>query len=99
MLTVKQLHKIRRIFKKSGQVSKAWIFGSVARNEETEQSDIDLLFVPDRTNKSFSLYDQIRIENQLKEALHKDVDLVVDGNLKDFIAPFVEKEKILIYEN
>ena len=37
-------------------VLKAWIFGSFARGEETPQSDVDILFVPDRSGKPFTLF-------------------------------------------
>ena len=36
-------------------VLKAWLFGSYARGEETEASDIDILIVPDRGVGLFKL--------------------------------------------
>ena len=35
---------------KTQPVLKAWLFGSYARGEATPESDVDILFVPDRTN-------------------------------------------------
>ena len=43
---------------KTQPVLKAWIFGSFARGEETEKSDVDILFVPDRSGKPFTLFTQ-----------------------------------------
>ena len=39
---------------KTQPVLKAWLFGSFARGEETPRSDVDILFVPDRSGKPFT---------------------------------------------
>jgi len=41
---------------KTQPVLKAWLFGSFARGEETPRSDVDILFVPDRSTKPFTLF-------------------------------------------
>jgi uncharacterized protein len=48
------------------------IFGSVARNEETSESDIDILI---RFGKVPSLFEFVRMENDLSEILDRKVDL------------------------
>ena len=55
------------------------VFGSVARGEDTETSDIDLLvdFLP-----GASLVDEFRLENELREFLKIPVDLVSRRGLK-----------------
>ncbi|MBQ7735718.1 MAG: nucleotidyltransferase domain-containing protein, partial [Bacteroidales bacterium] len=40
---------------KTQPVLKAWVFGSYARGEETEDSDVDILVVFDRKNHSVGL--------------------------------------------
>jgi len=53
-------------------VKKAGIFGSVARGEETEESDIDILVeIDDR----MSLLDFVGLKLELEDALGKKVDL------------------------
>lgn len=56
------------------------VFGSVARGEATESSDIDFLvdFEP-----SSSLLDLIHLEEALEELLGVDVDVVSSGALLD----------------
>lgn len=56
------------------------MFGSVARGEADESSDIDLLvdFEPGRT-----LFDQSRLERELEELLGVDVDVISSGALLD----------------
>jgi len=56
------------------------IFGSFARNENTENSDIDILV---RFKKSISLLQLISIENSLSNKLGIKVDLVTEGALKN----------------
>jgi uncharacterized protein len=55
------------------------LFGSVARGQEREGSDIDLLvdFVP-----GSSLFDLLRLNRELEELLGHRVDVVSRGGLK-----------------
>ena len=54
------------------------VFGSVARGEETEGSDIDLLVDMDRGR---SLLDQARLRRAMSELLGVEVDVVTTGGL------------------
>ncbi len=81
---------------KTQPVLKAWLFGSYARGEEREDSDVDILIVLDYSQpvglKFFGMYED------LKELLGRDVDLVVDRTLASFARESVDHDKILIYE-
>ena len=78
-------------------IQRAWLFGSYARNEETDASDIDIMvqFVP---NEKFSLFDYGGIVYQLEELTGHRVDLVQENMLKPVARKSAEKDKILIYE-
>ena len=78
-------------------VEKAWLFGSYARNEQTENSDIDILVRFDET-ENVSLLAHVKIMYELQDLLEIPVDLVTDGTLLPSVAESVDKEKILIYE-
>ncbi len=78
-------------------VLKAWVFGSFARGEETEDSDVDILFVPDRS-QHFSLFTLGGMYMDLKDLLGREVDLISDKGLMPFARPSAERDKILIYE-
>ena len=78
-------------------VTKAWVFGSFARGEETAQSDLDLLVDYDDTKK-LSLLDVVRYKLDLEKLIGRDVDLVQNGCLKPFAIPSVERDKYLVYE-
>lgn len=66
-------------------------FGSVARGESTQESDIDLLvsFSPGAT-----LLDQVGLTEELSELFHCPVDVVSDKALNRHIAEKVLNEAI-----
>ena len=82
---------------KTQPVVKAWLFGSFARGEETQTSDVDILFVPDKT-QHFSLFTMGGMYEDLKELLGREVDLVTVGGLMPFARESADRDKILIYE-
>jgi predicted nucleotidyltransferase len=77
-------------------VLKAWVFGSYARGEEREDSDIDLLVQLDESQRIgirfFGMY------ADLKEILGREVDLVAEGCLMPFAEESANRDKKLIYE-
>jgi hypothetical protein len=81
---------------KTQPVLKAWLFGSFARGEQKEGSDVDILVMLDHSQsvglKFFGMYED------LKELLGRNVDLVTDDALADFARQSVDNDKILIYE-
>lgn len=78
-------------------ISKAWVFGSFARGEETPESDLDLLvdYLPDA---KVSLFDIVRYKLDMESLIHRQVDLVTNGTLRPFALPSAERDKYLIYE-
>ena len=83
---------------KTQPVLKAWLFGSFARGEETPRSDVDILFVPDRSGKPFTLFTHGGMLMDLQELLGRKVDLVEEGSLRPYAAKTANRDKILIYE-
>ena len=82
---------------KTQPVLKAWLFGSFARGEQNVDSDVDILFVPDMSQK-FSLFTLGGMYMDLKELLGREVDLVPEGSLLPFAQETAEQDKKLIYE-
>jgi uncharacterized protein len=80
----------------SKPVKKAYLFGSYARNEAEKGSDIDLLVELDYSKHIGFGFVQMQFD--LEEMLRRKVDLVTDDSLSKYIRPYVDKEKILIYE-
>ncbi|MBR1939927.1 MAG: nucleotidyltransferase domain-containing protein [Bacteroidales bacterium] len=79
-------------------VLKAWVFGSFARGEETEDSDVDLLVQFDRSQKPVTLLTYARMWRGLRESLKREVDLVEDGTLKPYALQSADHDKIMVYE-
>ena len=82
---------------KTQPVLKVWPFGSFARGEQTPESDVDILIVPDRS-QHFSLFTLSGMYEDLKELLGREVDLITDRGLMPFARESAERDKILIYE-
>jgi predicted nucleotidyltransferase len=76
-------------------VQRAWLFGSYARGEQREDSDIDILVAFD---PNVGLFKYAAIYTDLKELLGREVDLVQEGALKPYAAATADRDKILIYE-
>ena len=74
-------------------VKSLYIFGSYAREEQTETSDIDILV---DFSKAPDLLTFIEIEEYLSKQLHNHVDLVPKRKLKPQIKEQVLKEAIAI---
>jgi hypothetical protein len=71
------------------------LFGSVARGEETEESDVDLLV---RFARPKSLLDLVRIEREFSEALGRRVDLLTEGSLSPYLRERILSEAAVVYE-
>lgn len=89
------LENLRNYFK-GKPVLRAYIFGSVSRNEAKEDSDIDILVDLDYSKKIGLQFIQMKID--LERLLQKKVDLVSSRGLSPRIKSYVEKDKELIYE-
>lgn len=69
------------------------VFGSVAKNENTENSDIDFLIDPDPEQ---DLFDVIRLRRALQELLNCDVDIVHSTALHHTIKQEVLASAVLL---
>lgn len=84
--------KILPILKKYG-VTKAGIFGSVVRGEETKESDIDILV---EINTRMSLLDFVGLKLELEDALGIPVDLGEYSAIKPIVKEQILSEEVAI---
>lgn len=84
----------REILKKY-KVKSIALFGSYARNEQKEESDIDFLvdFYGGPT-----LFDFVELQDSLSEVLGKKVSIVSRRGLNKYIGPYILKEAETIGE-
>ena len=73
-------------------VVRAGLFGSLARREETSDSDIDLLI--DFGDNRKTLFDLVDLEEELERALGRKVDLVFYDGLKLRLRQRILEEQI-----
>lgn len=77
-------------------VLKAYLFGSYSRNEADAYSDVDILVDLDYSTHIGLGF--VTMQADLQDKLHKNVDLVSSNGVSAHLYPFIEKDKVLIYE-
>ena len=80
---------------KTQPVLKAWLFGSYSRGEQREDSDVDILIVPDQ---GVGLFKLSGMHLDLQDILKLRVDLITEKGLLPFARESADRDKILIYE-
>lgn len=78
-------------------VLKAWLFGSYARDEQREDSDIDIMVSLDK-DAHVGLFKLSGMRLDLQDLLMKNVDLVTEKGLLPSARQSAENDKILLYE-
>ena len=73
-----------------------YLFGSTARDEAGDSSDLDLLFEYDPSAK-FSLFDQAGAMLELSDGLGAKVDLVSRNGLRPRVRARVEGEMVRVF--
>ena len=87
--------KLLAVFFKNQPVRRAYLFGSFVRGENNPESDLDILV---ELEPGTGLFKFISIQHQLQIALRMQIDLVSANGLSPKIKPYIDSEKILIYE-
>ena len=74
-------------------ISELGIFGSYARGEQQSDSDLDILVA---FEQPVTLFDLVRLENELAEELGIEVDLVTKDSLKPRIETRVRDDLVMV---
>ncbi|GGD35065.1 hypothetical protein GCM10012288_06310 [Malaciobacter pacificus] len=85
------LKEHKKEFQKKYLVEKIGLFGSYARDEATEDSDIDILV---KMPSSFDNYYDFK--EYLEEKLQKKIDLGLEKSIRSFIAEDIKKDIIYV---
>jgi len=91
-----QLHEMRDAIYQAAAASGARdvrVFGSVARGEERESSDIDFLVT---LESGRTLLDITRLEARLEELLGRHVDVVTEASLREPVRSTALREAVRV---
>lgn len=94
-LAISQLKSLQALLKVRG-IQHLYLFGSVARDEATEASDIDIA-IELRTDTSFDAFDMGGVVMTLMESLGETVDLVDRRALSSRFASQVAPDIIQVF--
>ena len=95
-MLLNEIRKKKEIILKTAQqyhANNIRVFGSIARGEEKENSDIDFLV---SFQSGASLFDQAGLMIELEKILGKSVDVVSDRALNQYIRDKILKEAVSI---
>jgi predicted nucleotidyltransferase len=79
---------------RQNDVSMVGVFGSMARGDAREKSDIDLIV---RFSKRKGLLAVVRLERELSEALGRKVDLLTEAAISPYLQERILNEMQVVY--
>ena len=88
------LENNKNYFQEKFFVDKFMLFGSYAKNQQTTDSDIDLLV---SFTKPIDMFEFINLQDYLTELFNKKIDLGTSNSLKKFIKDKILKEAIVLW--
>ena len=80
---------------RQNDVAKIGVFGSMARGEATEQSDIDLIV---EFSKRKSLLALVALERKMSETLGRRVDLLTEAAISPYLRDSIMNDLQVLYE-
>ena len=93
-MTAEEIRKIVIPILRRYNVTRAGLFGSSARGEDTEMSDVDILV---EFGNDISLLDYMKIKLNLEDILNKKVDLVEYQAIKPQLRKRILSDEIRMY--
>ena len=76
-------------------VAQLYLFGSVARGQARPDSDVDLFF--DTDNPRFSLIELVEVQEQVKEILGTESDVMTRASLHPMLRSRIEAEALRVF--
>ena len=91
--TDKAIKDLVNILKKHG-AKRIEIFGSFARGEATQESDIDVIV---EFKKRKSLLELVGIEQEIEDKLGRKVDLLTEKSISPYLIGRIKKESKVVF--
>ena len=92
--TIDELKNIIAPIAEKYQISQVYLFGSFARGDYDEQSDIDIRIEKGKLKGMFAL---CGFYTEVSEALERKVDVLTTGSLSDEFLESIRKEEVMLY--
>ena len=92
ILETLKLHK-KELYQKYG-VIKIGVFGSFARGEAKEESDIDIVIEIEKNKKN--LHNFLNTRREMEKLLGLRVDLGIESTIKPIVKEYIKKEIIYV---
>jgi predicted nucleotidyltransferase len=80
---------------RDNDVARLEVFGSTARGEANEDSDVDLLV---EFSKRKSLLALVSLERKMSTALGRKVDLLTEAAISPYLREKINRDRLVIYE-
>ena len=93
--TIQQIQDITAPIAAAHGIRSVHLFGSYARGEATDESDIDLRI---DTDKVLSLFEIGGIYADLEDCLQKELDLVTTRGAEEGFLERIKDDEVLLYE-
>lgn len=93
-ISLEEIRTVTGQIAKEYNINKIYLFGSYARGEETDSSDIDMLISSD----TLDILSMSRLKQQLTDVFDTEVDVVSDTSVSDVFRFLIKDDEILIYE-
>lgn len=92
--TIDELKSVVAPIAKKYQIAKVYLFGSFARGDYDEQSDIDIRIEKGKMKGMFAL---CGFYTELSEALERKVDVLTTGSLSDEFLESIKEDEVMLY--
>lgn len=79
----------------SDKISAVYIFGSYAKNQQTPNSDLDILVTLTEPTSGFDFLD---LEYELEDKIQTKIDLVPEDAISPYLIEEINHSKELVYE-
>jgi predicted nucleotidyltransferase len=71
------------------------VFGSYARDENTENSDVDILYEIEK-DKKFSMFKYLKVTSMLEKYFNKKTDLIRNETIKPELKTYIDKDIVYV---
>ena len=88
---IEKLRELKPILKERFGIEEFAVFGSVARGEDREDSDVDIAVLKSKKKNYFDLLD---VKYFLEDSLHKSIDIGYYDSIRPIIKRHIEKDMI-----